>query len=128
MTTQLAEQSVKREASWRERETPMLMLDLMKAALHVNDPRLNALAAELLGRLGQERVREFAHQATNPRIPVERRVASLKAIQAIGVVNDVRISLDLFRLTADNNELIRAAAAQLIEALREIQARVEKWM
>jgi hypothetical protein len=126
MAIQTQQQRAKLGASWRMRESSELAVDLMKAAIRVDEPQLNALAFELLGRLMQGHVRQFSHQATNPRNAIQDRVASLKAIEEIGVVRDTSIWLDLFRLTTEKNDLVSAAAAELIEALREIRARAEE--
>jgi hypothetical protein len=91
-----------------------LLLDLLLAALRVDDAQLNALAVELLGRCGDGPVRRLLQEATNPKNRPAHRLRVLQAIRRIGPVTDLASYLDLYVLTQDKHPSVRSAAAQLL--------------
>ena len=94
--------------------TPRLLLDLLFAALQVRDERLNALAAELLARFGDEPVRRLVLEAVSRKNTPAHRLRVLGVLARIGKPTDLASELDLHILTADPNPEIRAAAIALV--------------
>ena len=70
------------------RSTPLLMRDLMFAALRVKDDRLNALAFELFARSGARSVRRLVLEAADRRNPTGFRLRALGAIARVGAVTE----------------------------------------
>jgi hypothetical protein len=99
-----------------------LVLDLLLGALRVSDEHLNALAMELLRRVGEAPVRRLIHVVSDRKNRPAHRVRVLQAIRRIGPTHDLASHLDLFALTQDKHPAIRAAAAQLLRDLGHPQA------
>jgi hypothetical protein len=97
-----------------ERATPALVVDMMFAALRVQNESLNALAIELFGRFGQKAVRHLVLEAVDRKNPPAFRLRLLRALDRIGAVRDATSIMDLNMLLHDRNPKIRAAAAYLI--------------
>jgi hypothetical protein len=100
-----------------ERPRGELLLDLLLRALRVHDERLNALAAELLGRCGQAPIRRLVREAVDPTNRPAHRVRLLRAIRRIGRITDLAAFFDLYVLGQDKHPAIRSAAAQLLADL-----------
>jgi hypothetical protein len=66
-------------------------------------------------------VRRLVLEAADPRNRPGHRVRALETIRRIGTVADMASYLDLTSLTADKNAEVRAAAEDLLVALRDRQ-------
>jgi hypothetical protein len=98
----------------KDRPRGELLLDLLLAALRVDDEHLNALALELLGLFGEAPVRRLLREAANPKNRPAHRVRVLQAIRRIGPVTDLAAYLDLSVLAQDKYPGIRSAVAELL--------------
>jgi hypothetical protein len=94
------------------------VIELVLEALRVNNDRLNALATEIVARFGPGIVRRLVLAASNQKHRPGHRVRVLKAIRRVGVIPDPANFFDVLSLTADKSVEVRAAAAELIMALR----------
>src|SRR5262249_38561189 len=81
-----------------ERTTRALMVDLMSAALRIQEQPLNALAIELFGRFGQDAVRHLVLEAVDRKNPPAYRLRLLQALDRIGAVRDAESLMVLFLL------------------------------
>jgi hypothetical protein len=104
--------------------TATLLIDLPFEALRTPGDRLNALAIELLGRIGGYPLDRLVLEATHPKTRPGHRVRLLRAIQRLGVVPDTASYITLVSLVADKSPEVRAAAVELIDTLRERQGEV----
>lgn len=97
-----------------EKTAPALMLDLVMGALRVDDPQLNAIATELLGKFGDQPLRRLVLAATDLSNTPRHRIRLLQAIRQIGLGSDPRNYFDLSTLVRDRNAAVRAAAKELV--------------
>jgi hypothetical protein len=104
-------------AAIEDRETSALMLDLMLEALRLQNDRLNTIAIELFGRMGEHLIRSLVLEATNRKNRPKHRLRILQAIQRIGGLSDVVSYIDFFTLVRDPNPAIRQEAMRTISAL-----------
>jgi hypothetical protein len=108
-----------------EQSTPLLLRDLMLEALHVRGDRLNALATELIGRLGDQAIHRLVLEAANRKNSVSHRLRILQAIAALGEITDPDILMDLASLMCDRNAVIRGVVVLLLERLRQGRSELE---
>jgi hypothetical protein len=106
------------------------MLDLVYEGLRVNDPRLNAISAEVLARMSGAAARPLVQQAADRKNKPRHRVRLLEAIGRIaaadpaGVDADPGVFFDLMYITRDRNAAVREAAGRLIGDLPQYRAGV----
>jgi hypothetical protein len=120
MGTKIGSQSkiVKPSAAIEDRDTSALMLDLMLEALRVQNDRLNTIAIELFGRMGEHLIRRLVLEATNRKNRPKHRLRILQAIQRIGGLSNFVSYVDFFTLVRDPSPAIRREAMRTISALR----------
>ena len=102
-----------------DKSNPTLMMNLMLGALRTGDETLEATAAELLFRWGQEPLRRIALTAADRANPTKYRVRLLEIVRRIGVISDIAVMSDIALLTKiDKDPEVRNAAAQVLANLR----------
>jgi hypothetical protein len=109
--------TVKPSAAIEDRDTSALMLDLMLEALRVQNDRLNTVAIELFGRMGEHLIRRLVLEATNRNNRPKHRLRILQAIQRIGGLSDFVSYADFYTLVRDPNQAIRREAMRTISTL-----------
>jgi hypothetical protein len=109
--------NVKPSAAIEDRDTSALMLDLMLEVLRVQNDRLNTIAIELFGRMGEHLMRRLVLEATNRKNRPKHRLRILQAIQRIGGLSDFVSYVDFYTLIRDPNPAIRREAMRTISAL-----------
>lgn len=102
-----------------ERTNSRLVRELFLEALRVTSPTLNTLATEVIRRIGASLVHDLMTAALNKKNGPAHRVRLLRTIGSISFNPSTGLMYDVILLFADRNGNVRAAAAELLENLRE---------
>lgn len=97
-----------------ERTEAELILDLLFHGLRVRDPKLNALAAELLVRFGVQPVPRLVHVAVCRKNSPSYRERAMAVLEQIGELSSYDDFLELSLLLNDRNPRVREAAWRLL--------------
>jgi len=102
-----------------DKSSTTLMMNLMLGALRTGDETLEATAAELLVRWGQEPLRRLVLTAADRANTTKYRVRLLELVRRIGVISDIIVLSDITLLSRiDKDPEVRNAAAQVLANLR----------